>query len=46
MEDKFDLESLGGYNQDDPEYWLIMAKSIGNPIPDITKKELEDETGE
>lgn len=43
MENKFDLNTLNGYTQDDPEYWAIMAKSIGNPIPDITKEELEEE---
>lgn len=43
MEDKFDLNTLNGYTQDDPRYWAIMAKAIGNPIPDITKEELEEE---
>lgn len=24
--------TLGGYTEDDPEYWVLMAKIIGNPL--------------
>ena len=30
-----DLETLGGYTQDDPEYWVILAKIVGNPLVEI-----------
>lgn len=23
------------YTMDDPEYWVLFAKSIGNPVPEI-----------
>jgi hypothetical protein len=29
------LETLGGYTQDDPEYWVILAKIVGNPLVEI-----------
>jgi hypothetical protein len=25
-------DTLGGYTEDDPEYWVLMAKIIGNPL--------------
>lgn len=30
-----DLETLGGYTQDDPEYWVLLAKIVGNPLVEI-----------
>jgi hypothetical protein len=27
-------DSINGYTPDQPEYWTLMAKTIGNPIPD------------
>lgn len=29
------LDTLGGYTQEDPEYWVLLAKIIGNPITEI-----------
>lgn len=23
------------YTEDDPEYWALMARSLGNPVPDF-----------
>jgi hypothetical protein len=41
-----DLETLGGYTQDDPEYWVILAKIVGNPLVEIEDdSEFVDETG-
>lgn len=40
------LETLGGYTQDDPEYWVILAKIVGNPLVEIEDdSEFVDETG-
>lgn len=36
---KLNLDTLGGYTQDDPEYWVLLAKIIGNPVTEI-----EDDT--
>lgn len=33
------IDKLGGYTQDDPEYWVLLAKIIGNPVTEI-----EDDT--
>jgi len=30
-----DLETLGGYTQDDSEYWVLLAKIVGNPLTEI-----------
>jgi hypothetical protein len=30
-----DLETLGGYTQDDSEYWVLLAKIVGNPFVEI-----------
>ena len=39
-------DNLGGYTEDDPEYWAILAKIIGNPIPDYEDdSEFVDENG-
>jgi hypothetical protein len=38
---KLNLETLGGYTEDDPEYWVLLAKIIGNPT-----NEIEDDTEE
>ncbi len=41
---RLDLETLGGYTQDDPEYWVLLAKVVGNPtneIDDDTEKPAE-----
>jgi hypothetical protein len=27
-------DSIGGYTPEQPEYWTLMAKTIGNPVPD------------
>lgn len=32
---KLDLNTLGGYTQDDPEYWVLLAKIVGNPVTEI-----------
>lgn len=32
---KLDLNTLGGYTEDDPEYWVLLAKIVGNPLVDI-----------
>jgi hypothetical protein len=41
-----DLETLGGYTQDDPEYWVLLAKIVGNPLVEIEDdSEFVDETG-
>jgi hypothetical protein len=40
------LETLGGYTQDDSEYWVILAKIVGNPLVEIEDdSESVDETG-
>lgn len=41
-----DLETLGGYTQDDPEYWVILAKIVGNPLVEIEDdSDVVDENG-
>ncbi len=30
-----DINKLGGYTQDDPEYWVLLAKIIGNGTTEI-----------
>lgn len=30
-----DINKLGGYTQDDPEYWVLLAKIVGNPVTEI-----------
>lgn len=32
---KLDLETLGGYTDEDPEYWVLLAKIVGNPLTEI-----------
>jgi hypothetical protein len=42
------MDTLGGYTEDEPEYWILLAESIGNPIPDEQEgddSEFVDETG-
>lgn len=40
---RLDLETLGGYTQDDPEYWILLAKIVGNPVTEIEDDlEVED----
>jgi hypothetical protein len=40
------LDTLGGYTEDDPEYWAILAKIIGNPVPEYEDdSEFIDENG-
>tara|TARA_B110000503_G_scaffold16215_1_gene23057 strand:- start:466 stop:618 length:153 start_codon:yes stop_codon:yes gene_type:complete len=29
------LDKLGGYTQDDAEYWTLLAKIVGNPVVEI-----------
>lgn len=29
------LDKLGGFTQDDPEYWVLLAKIVGNPVTEI-----------
>jgi hypothetical protein len=39
-------DALGGYTENDPEYWAIMAKIIGNPVPEYEDdSEFVDENG-
>jgi len=38
---KLSIETLGGYTQDDPEYWVLLAKIVGNPT-----NEIDDDTEE
>ncbi len=34
------------YTMDDPEYWVLFAKTIGNPVPEIEDdSEFVDENG-
>jgi hypothetical protein len=41
-----DLEKLGGYTQDDPEYWVLLAKIVGNPLVEIVDdSDVVDENG-
>ena len=38
--------SLGGFNEDQIEYWESLADSIGNPVPDYEDdSEFVDENG-
>lgn len=30
--DKYDTDH--GFTPDDPEYWALMARTLGNPVPD------------
>lgn len=40
------LETLGGYTQDDPEYWVLLAKIVGNPLVEIEDdSDVVDENG-
>jgi hypothetical protein len=37
---------LGGYTENDPEYWTLLAKIIGNPVPEYEDdSEFVDENG-
>lgn len=27
-------DTIGGYTKKDPEYWALLARSIGNPVPE------------
>lgn len=37
---------LGGYTENDPEYWALLAKIIGNPVPEYEDdSEFVDENG-
>ena len=39
-------DAVGGYTEDDPEYWAILAKIIGNPVPEYEDdSEFIDENG-
>jgi hypothetical protein len=39
-------DTLGGYTENDPEYWALMAKIIGNPVPEYEDdSEFVDENG-
>jgi hypothetical protein len=39
-------DMLGGYTENDPEYWTLLAKIIGNPVPDYEDdSEFVDEDG-
>jgi hypothetical protein len=39
-------DMLGGYTENDPEYWALLAKVIGNPVPDYEDdSEFVDENG-
>lgn len=41
-----DLDTLGGYTQDDPEYWVLLAKIVGNPLVEIEDdSDVVDENG-
>lgn len=40
---KLNLETLGGYTEDDPEYWVLLAKIIGNPTNEI-EDDIEEDT--
>jgi len=34
------------YTMDDPEYWVLFAKTIGNPVPEIEDdSQFVDENG-
>jgi hypothetical protein len=42
------IDTLDGYTEDEPEYWILLAESIGNPVPDEQEgddSEFVDETG-
>lgn len=42
------MDTLGGYTENDPEYWILLAETIGNPVPDEQEgddSEFVDETG-
>ena len=42
------MDTLGGYTEDEPEYWILLAESIGNPVPDEQDEddsEFVDEAG-
>lgn len=32
---KSNEDSIQGFTKDDPEYWALMARSIGNPVPEF-----------
>lgn len=36
---ELNLNKLGGYTQDDPEYWVLLAKIVGNPLVEITEED-------
>jgi hypothetical protein len=39
-------DSIQGYTKDDPEYWALMARSLGNPVPEYEDdSEYVDENG-
>jgi hypothetical protein len=40
------LDTLGGFTMDDPEYWVLLAKIVGNPLVEIEDdSEFVDENG-
>jgi hypothetical protein len=42
------MDTIDGYTEDDPEYWVRLARTIGNPVPDEQDgddSEFVDETG-
>ena len=39
-------DALGGYTENDLEYWALLAKIIGNPVPEYEDdSEYVDENG-
>jgi hypothetical protein len=39
-------DSIQGFTKDDPEYWALMARSLGNPVPEYEDdSEYVDENG-
>ena len=32
-------KDLQGYTPDDPEYWTLLGRSLGNPVPDYVEGE-------
>jgi hypothetical protein len=45
-EPKKNEDTIGGYTKDQPEYWALMARSIGNPVPEFEDdSEYVDENG-
>jgi hypothetical protein len=42
------MDTLDGYTEDEPEYWILLAESIGNPVPNEQEgddSEFVDEAG-